>query len=147
MKKLILISLLVISSCTFIDAKYNYKKVDSRTFLINATANHDAGSGYADACFEIGAATVALNANKNYFIILDQSLTNDPSYYSNSTPITLKNGSTFISTYNSVTDYWTKRGNIRVFDERPDVDYVIAYRADSIIRKWNLETRTMCRGY
>jgi len=147
MKKLVLISLIVISSCTFIDAKYSHSRVDYRTFRLKATANNDAGSSYANACFEIGAADIALARGKDYFIILDQSLTNDPTIYTNSTPIPLKNGDTIVSTSSSVTNYWTKIGNIRVFDERPDTDYVSSYYAKTIISKWSTEVKTMCRGY
>ena len=74
-----LLTLLVLGGCTITPyADISSIRVNENSFKIAAEANHTAGRGYADACFEIGAARRTIQNGHAYFIILDQSLTNTP---------------------------------------------------------------------
>ena len=140
--------IIILSSCVDMRAFYQYQYLDNNTIQVNSYANHDAGSGYAEACYEIGAADITLNAGKKYFIFLDQTLMNDPYSLSTTTAYNVPNVSVPLATTTTTTiNTWTKNGKIRIFDEKPNADYVIVHTASDILGKWHQDVISKCRGF
>ena len=126
-------------------ADFSSTPVYENSFKIDAVANHTAGRGYADACFEIGAARRTIQNGHAYFIILDQSLTNTPTT-DTITSGGFEAGGVFIpaTSTSSTANFWTKTGTIKTFGTKPDSEYVIPYNALLVLKKWSAETLNMC---
>ena len=135
------------------DAKVSSTKIGSDAFRVNASAGHDAGRNYADACFDIGAAQATIRNGHVYFIILDQSMQNSPE-----TNVSTMGGYSFnakgsgklinvpATSSSSTKNYWTKTGTIKTFYTKPSSKYVLAFSARQTLGKYSLDVRNMCGG-
>jgi len=146
MKYFLIISMiLALSSCSY--STYGIRTIDANTATISSFGGeYTGGQNYAKACFMIGAADYTKMKGAKYFVILSQDMSVDTSVSSSSTPIgTYSNGMPMVVTSSTSMSDFYKEGVVRVFNDKPESDYVLSYEAEQVLRRYHPNDKSKCR--
>jgi len=136
----------MITSC--VSSTYGISYIDKNTARINSYGGEYEGQDYANACFMIGAADFTLNQGANYFVVLTQDTKVDSnSYTSPSEQIgTTKKGLPIMyGGSTTITNTYSKSGVVRVFEKKPESEYVLPYNARYILSNYDSTYLCSCR--